>query len=329
MTADFHVAVTATGCYTPEHVMDNAELIRHLGLDTTPEWIESRTGVQSRHWMTDDQTTSDMAVEAARRIIAERGVRPEELDRIILATSSPDLPSPATATIVGRKLGSRCPAFDISAACAGFLYALDLGAASVRNGDSKVLVLAADARSRFVDKSDRRTAALFADGAGGVLLEPSAEPGLLSIQIGSEGQEHLGAHIPAGGASLPTSAETVAQGHHFLVVDEYREIYDNFIRFTREACDQALTRAGLLWDDVDTFITHQGNARIVENVAKDLGLREAQVVNQIHQHGNTSAATVPIALTESLSNGRIQPGDTVLLTAVGAGYTYGAAVVRF
>lgn len=330
ITVERHVAVTATGSYTPDLVMDNIELIDRLGLDTTPEWIEERTGVISRHWMTDDQTTSDMAAEAALRILAERDLVPADLDRIILATISPDVLSPATATIVARKLGARCPAFDVSAACAGFLFALDLGAASIRGGESKVLVLAADARSRFVDKHDRRTAVLFADGAAGVLLEPADVPGLIDIQLGTAADiEAWGAYIPAGGAQLPASADTVAQGLHHLRVDTFTNIYDHFVGLTREVCDQVLERNGLIYDDIDVFITHQGNARIVERVAKDIGLREEQVVNQIHRHGNTSGATVPIALDESIASGRIKPGDTALLTAVGAGYTFAAALVRF
>jgi 3-oxoacyl-[acyl-carrier-protein] synthase III len=323
------VAITATGYYTPAQVLDNAELIRRYGLETTPEWIEAKTGIVSRHWLDDDQTTSDMAVEAAHRVLAARDLRADELDRIILATISPDLPSPSTATIVARKLGARCPAFDVSAACAGFLYGLDLGAASIRGGEQKVLVLAADARSRFINPKDRRAAVLFADGAAGALLEPATEPGLLAISLGAEGREDMGAHVPAGGARLPASAHTVAAGKHYLVVDPSRDIFDHFVRFTRECCEQVLERTGLILDDIDVFITHQGNARMVEMVAKDLGLRDEQVVNEIHRHGNTSGASVPIALAESLAEGRIQPGHTVLLTAVGAGYTFGAAIVRF
>ena len=324
-----HVAITSTGSYTPPQVIDNAELIRRYDLDTTPEWIEDRTGIQSRHWLSDDQTTSDMAVEAARRILDARGVHPAELDRIILATISPDYPSPATATIVAHKIGARCPAFDVSAACAGFLYALELGAASVRGGDRKVLVLGADARSRFIDKRDRRTVILFADGAAGVLLEPSDQPGIVAIHLGADGVEEMGAHVPAGGARRPASAETVRDGQHYLVVDAKGDIFPNFSRLTRECCDEVLARAGLILDEVDVFISHQGNARLVEMVAKDLGLREDQVVNEIHRHGNTSGATVPIALAESVACGRIQPGHVVMLSAVGAGYTFGAALVRF
>lgn len=324
-----HVAVTATGYCTPTQVLDNHELIRRYKLNATPDWIERKTGIRTRHWLEDDQTTSDIAVEAARRVLSARGVRADQLDRIILATISPDYPSPATATIVARQLGARCPAFDISAACAGFLYGLDLAAASVRAGERNVLVLAADARSRYIDKGDRRVAVLFADGAAGALLEPADQPGLLAVHLGAEGRDDMGAHVPAGGARLPASAETVRQGLHHLVVDPSRDIYDHFVRLTRESCEVVLERAGLLLEDVDVFIAHQGNARMVEMVAKDLGLRPDTVVNEVHRHGNTAGASMPIALAEARDEGRIRPGDTVLLTAVGAGYTFGAAVVRF
>jgi 3-oxoacyl-[acyl-carrier-protein] synthase-3 len=275
------------------------------------------------------ETTSDMAVAAARRILDAAGVTARELDRIVLATISPDHPSPSTATIVARKLGARCPAFDLSAACAGFLYALDLGAASVRAGERHVLVLAADARSRFVDTSDVRSVVLFADGAAGVLLEPAEAPGLVAITLGAEGRENMGAYIPAGGAARPTTRETVAAGEHHLRVDAKREIFDLFVRYTRESCEKVLRMAGCALDDVDLFITHQGNALMVDEVLRDLGIPPERAVNEVARHGNTSGATVPIALDEALEAGRIKAGDTLLLSSVGAGYTFGAALVRW
>ena len=252
-----------------------------------------------------------------------------EVDRIILSTISPDQPSPATAIRVARLLGARCPAFDLSAACAGFLYGLDLGAAAIRGGEERVLVLAADARSRFVDPGDRRSVVLFADGAAGVLLVPSEEPGLEAIHLGAEARESPGAQIPAGGAREPASHATVDARRHFVQVDGKREIFDLFVGFTREACDAALARAGLALDDIDLFITHQGNAFMVQEVLDALGLPPERSVNDVTHHGNTSSATVPIALAEACEAGRIRPGDRVLLTSVGAGYTFGAAVHRF
>jgi 3-oxoacyl-[acyl-carrier-protein] synthase-3 len=278
--------------------------------------------------MSPGETTSDMVVAAAQRILERAGVAAAQLDRIVLATISPDQPSPSTATIAARKLGARCPAFDISAACAGFLYALDLGSMAIRAGEERVLVLAADARSRFVDRGDVRSVVLFADGAAGVLLVPGTQPGVSGVVLGAEGRERKGAQIRAGGAALPASAETVAAGEHFLRVDGKREIFDLFVRFTREAVEGVLARTQLSLDDVDLFITHQGNSFMVREVLADLGIPAERAVDDVMHHGNTSSATVPIALSEAIEAGRVGAGDTVLLTAVGAGYSFGAAVVR-
>lgn len=324
-----HAAIRAWGKHTPSQVLTNAQLIERFGLTVDSEWIESRTGIRSRHWLADGETTSDMAVAAARQILERAQVDARDLDRIVLATISPDHPSPSTATIVARKLGARCAAFDLSAACAGFLYALDSGAASIARGEQRVLVLAADARSRYVDPTDVRSIVLFADGAAGVLLEPAAKPGLVAVHVGAEGRESMGAHVPAGGAKRPASRATVDAREHFLRVDSRAEIFDLFVRFTREACTAVLARARLSLGDIDLFITHQGNALMVQAVLDDLGLPPERAVKDVAHHGNTSGATVPIALAEALDSGRIRAGSRVLLTAVGAGYTFGAAVHQF
>jgi 3-oxoacyl-[acyl-carrier-protein] synthase-3 len=321
--------IRAAGCYLPPQVLDNDALIGRFRLGVDSGWIVSRTGIRSRHWMSEDQTTSDMCVAAATQILQRAEVTARDVDRIILATISPDMPSPATATVVARKLGAACAAFDISAACAGFLYGLDLGIAAVRGGAGRVLVLAADARSRFLDPTDVRSLVLFADGAGGVLLEGSDNPGFLSVYLGAEGRERMGAHIPAGGAARPATHHTVDARLHFLKVDGRNEIFELFVRFTRQACVRALEAAGLTLDDVDLFITHQGNALMVEAVVDDLGIPPAKAVNNVAYHGNTAGASVPIALAEAIEGGHIRPGSRVLITSVGAGYTFGAAVHLF
>ena len=323
------VKIAASGCYLPPVVMDNKALIERFDLDVDEAWIESRTGIRKRHWMRPDQTTSDMAAAAAEQILERAGIQASDLDRIILATVCPDQPSPSTATIVARKIGARCAAFDLSAACAGFLYGLDLARGAIACGEQRVLVLCADARSRFVDPSDRRGTVLFADGAAGVLVVPSEEPGLLAVEIGAEGLENPGAWVPAGGASKPASAETVAAGEHYLHVDGFREIFENFKRFTREGVDRALQAAQVELSDVDVFITHQGNAFLVEEIVAELGIDPARAINDVHRHGNTSGASVAIALAEAQADGRIGPGSLVLVSSVGAGWTFGAAVHRF
>ena len=324
-----HVAIRSTGSSLPGLVLTNEELIARYQLPVDAEWIESRTGIRSRHWLEPGQTTSDLALGAARAALEQAGVEPGELDRIVLATISPDRPSPATALTVARALGARCAAFDISAACAGFLYGLDLGAASVRAGARNVLVIAADARSRYIDTSDVRSVVLFADGAGACLLGPADEPGLSEVILGAEGRESPGAHIPAGGAARPASAASVAAGEHFLKVDSRREIFELFVRFTREAVERLLERTRTSLDEVDLFITHQGNALMVHAVLEDLGIDPARAVDNVAEHGNTSGATVAIALDEARRSGRIGAGSRVLLTSVGAGYTFGAALHTF
>jgi 3-oxoacyl-[acyl-carrier-protein] synthase-3 len=322
-------AIRAWGAYTPAQVLTNEALIERFALTIDSEWIESRTGIRSRHWLSDGETTSDMAAAAALRILERARVSPKELDRIILGTISPDHPSPSTATIVARKIGARCAAFDVAAACAGFLYGLDLGAASIARGEKHVLVLGADARSRYVDTTDVRSVVLFADGAAGVLLAPAAKPGVLAVHLGAEGRENMGAHVPAGGAKRPATAETVARREHFLRVDSRQEIFDLFVRFTRESVEAVLAKSKLSLDDIDLFVTHQGNALMVQAVLDDLGIPLERAVKEVAHHGNTSGATVAIALAEALDAGRVPPGAKVLLTAVGAGYTFGAAVVQF
>lgn len=326
-----HVRIAATGCYLPPDVVTNRELLERFDLGVDEAWIEARTGILQRHWMKDGQTTSDMLTECARSVLAEAGLAPRSVERIIVLTVSPDHLSPATATIVARKLGARCPAFDVSAACAGFLYGLDLARGSIATGTQNVLVLCADARSRYIDRTDRRGTVLFSDGAAGALIVPAEEDGprLLDVVIGAEGRERMGAWVPAGGAARPASHATVDAGEHYLQVDGFREIFEHFKAFTREGVESVLARTGCTLSDVDVFITHQGNALLVREIVSDLGIDPARAINDVARHGNTSGATVPIALAEARADGRIRPGHLVLMTSVGAGWVFGAALHRF
>lgn len=321
--------IAASGCYLPPDVIDNQTLVERFGLEVDAEWIESRTGITRRHWMTPDQTTSDMAAEAGLEVLRRAEVEPGELDRIVLATISPDRISPATAVEVARKMGARCAAYDVSAACAGFLYGLDAARGAIALGEEKVLVLAADARSRFVDPTDRRGTVLFADGAAGALVVPAEEGagGIEAISLDAEGDGNLGAWIPAGGAMLPASHDTIEKGQHYVHVDGFRDIFDRFKRYTREGTGRALEKAGRTLGDVDCFITHQGNAFLVDEIVADLGVDPAKAINDVAIHGNTSGASVPIAFAEARADGRIKDGDLVLLSAAGAGWTYGAVVL--
>lgn len=326
-----NVCITSTGCYLPKLVLSNRELIDRYNLKLDEAWIESRTGIKQRHWLADDETTSDMVVAAATQILQRRNIDPQQLDRIILSTVTGDYPSPATATLVAQKLGTRCPAFDISAACTGFLYALDLGAASIRNGDQYVLVLSADARSRFIDRTDRRGAVLFADGAGGALLESSEKSGgLVSVHLGADGlRKDLGTWVPAGGTKLPLSHDALEAGLHYLHVDSLKDIFPTFIQYVQEASACALAKAHLTWDDIDLFIPHQGNAHLIRYIIDALDFPEEKTVNYVARHGNTSSATLPIALDEAFAEGRIRPGSRVMFASVGAGNVFGAAIHQF
>ena len=326
-----NVCITSTGCYLPKLKLSNRELIDRYNLDIDEAWIESRTGIKQRHWLADDETTSDMVAAAATQILQRRNIDPQLLDRIILSTVTGDYPSPATATLVAQKLGTRCPAFDISAACTGFLYGLDLGAACVRNGDQYVLVLSADARSRYIDRSDRRGSVLFADGAGGALLENSElSGGLVSVHLGADGlRKELGTWVPAGGTRHPLSHEALDAGLHYLHVDSLKDIFPIFIQYVEEATDQALTKAGLTWDDIDLFIPHQGNAHLIRYIIEALNFPEEKTINYVARHGNSSSATLPIALDEAFTEGRIRPGSKVMFASVGAGNVFGAAIHQF
>lgn len=310
-------------------MLTNAELVERYQLSVDAAWIERQTGILSRHWMEEGQVTSDMVAHAGRALLEASETSPSQVDLFVLATVCPDHPSPSTASIAARKLGLRCPAFDLSAACAGFLYGLEIGVNAIVAGrKQRVLVIAADARSRYVDPRDHRALVLFADAAAGVLLAPSARPGLLALHTGAEGRASMGAWVPAGGTARPTSAETLEAGEHYVQVDGKAEIFERFVEYTRETCEAALSMAGLTFADIDVFITHQGNARMVERTVDALGIDPAKAINRIARHGNVSGASVPLALSEAVSSGRIRQGDIVMLTSVGAGYTFGAAIYR-
>lgn len=324
-----YTTIAGMGRCTPEQIWSNEALVARYGLSVDAAWIERKTGILERHWLRPGEATSDLAAGAARAALAAASLRPSDVDLFVLATVCPDHPSPSTATIVARKIGLSCPAFDLSAACAGFLYGLEVAASAIESGRKRrALVIAADARSRYLDPKDHRALVLFADGAAGALLVPSERPGLLSVYTGADGQENMGAWVPAGGTARPTSPETVAAGEHYVHVDGKEEIFERFVAYTRHACAEALAMAGLALSDIDLFVTHQGNARMVERTVAALGIDPARAINSIARHGNVSGATVPLALSEAIEQGRISEGGTALLTSVGAGYTFGAAVWR-
>jgi 3-oxoacyl-[acyl-carrier-protein] synthase-3 len=321
--------ITSLGTFVPEKVLTNADLAKIV--DTSDEWVRTRTGIERRHVVEPGTPTSELIVPAARAALRRRGIGPEELDLIIVATVTPDMVFPATACIVQDKLGaSGAWGFDVSAACSGFLYALTMGAQFIQTGaHQKVLVVGADVMTSIVNYEDRSTCILFGDGAGAVLLEPGEDgSGILDFghEVDGSGASYL--HMPAGGSLRPATHETVDQKLHY-VKQEGATVFKYAVRKCADSAEELLLRNDFTGTDVDLFVAHQANIRIVEAVQRRLGLSEEKVVKNIHEYGNTTAATIPLALATALDEKRVDEGDLVLLTAVGAGFTAGSVLVRW
>jgi len=328
-SATTRAAITALGCYVPERVLTNADLEKIV--DTSDEWIRTRTGIRERHVAPPGTPTSELALPAAREALERRGVGADELDLIIVATVTPDMIFPATACVLQDKLQARKAwAFDISAACSGFLYALTMGAQFVQTGaHRKVLVVGADMMSSIIDYKDRTTCVLFGDGAGAVLLEPATDgTGILDFFHEVDGSGACYLNMPAGGSARPASHETVDQRMHFVRQDG-PHVFKYAVRKFAEASHVVLERNRLTPRDVDLFVAHQANLRIIEAARERLGLPEEKVVKNIDRYGNTTAATIPLALATALDERRLRKGDLVLLASVGAGLTVGATLVRW
>ena len=317
--------VTGVGGYLPERVVTNAELSTRV--DTTDEWIRERTGIHQRHQAADDQPVSDLAVEAARRALEAAGRTPADVDLIIVATTTPDLTFPAVAAIVQRKLG--CPigiAFDVQAVCSGFVYALSVADGFVaRNRAKCALVIGAETMTRLMDWTDRTTCVLFGDGAGAVVLEPgegegtTADRGLLGLALRADGTKQDLLYVDGG---VSTNRQT---GYLRMLGNQ---VFRHAVVNISEAVTAAAADAGVEVSDVDWFIPHQANQRILEGVAKRLGIDETKVISTVAIHANTSAASIPLALDHGIKDGRIKPGQLLLLEAMGGGLTWGACVLR-
>ncbi|MGH9535907.1 MAG: beta-ketoacyl-ACP synthase III [Terriglobales bacterium] len=330
MLPPLRAKITALGTYVPPRVLSNQDLERMV--ETNDEWIVTRTGIHERRLVGPGQATSDMALEAARACLAERGVGPEAVEILLVATVTPDMLFPSTACLVQDRLGARCWGFDVLAACSGFLYALATGAQFIASGaHRRVLVVGADAMSSIINYQDRATCILFGDGAGAVLLEPAAPgecAGLLDYQYQIEGMGGGSLYMPAGGSRRPASAETVAEGLHYVHQDG-GTVFKYAVRKMEEVCRQVLQRNGLTAADVDCFIPHQANRRIITATTERLGLPEERVLINIGKYGNTTAGTIPLGMADARAQGLLRPGALVLLAAVGAGYTAGAALLRW
>jgi 3-oxoacyl-[acyl-carrier-protein] synthase-3 len=328
MSRQRHATVAGVGSRLPERIVTNAEFERTL--DTSDEWIRERTGIAARHVAADGETTSDLAVGAARIALETAGVAPEQLDLIVCATCTPDTPIPAAAVWVQRKLGVTAPAFDVNGACAGFSYALSTGTAFVESGQADtVLVMGAEVMSRIMDNTDRTTCVLFGDGAGAVVLRPSESGGVLGSVLGADGTAAEILLIPAGGSARPASHETVDARDHSIRMPKGREVFKRAVVEMATACRQLLEKSGFTPDDVDVLIPHQANARIMIAVAERLGIGLDRAIVDVETVGNTSAASIPIALDRAWRAGRVREDDLVLLTSFGAGLSWGANLIRW
>ncbi|MFN2545271.1 MAG: beta-ketoacyl-ACP synthase III [Actinomycetota bacterium] len=320
--------ITGWGRAVPDRVVTNEELADSLGVDT--DWIVRRTGIRERRIAGPHERTSSLAVRAGKRALARAGVQPQDLDLVVVATTTPDRMCPATAPLVQLALGAgKAGAFDLNAACAGFMHGLAVCSSFIASGAMRrCLVIGAEVLSRFVDWNDPSTCVLFGDGAGAVVLERTDEAaGLLSVDLGADGTGYSLITIPAGGSERPASAATLEEGH--LIHMDGREVFRAAVRTMAASSERALRDAGLEPADIDLFICHQANQRIVSACAERLGLDNERVVSNVARYGNTSAASVPIALSEAADEGRLQPGSTLVLTAIGAGLVWGTGVVRW
>jgi 3-oxoacyl-[acyl-carrier-protein] synthase-3 len=317
------------GSYVPERILTNADLEKLVA--TTDEWITTRTGIKERRLAAPDEFTSDLAARAAQQALERGRLTADQIDLIIVATITPDMPFPATACLVQQKLGAtRAAAFDLEAACSGFIYGLEIGQQFImsRTYDT-VLVIGAEKLSSIVDWSDRNTCVLFGDGAGAVILQnrPNAH-GLLAVCMGADGAKAGLLSLPGGGSRHPATSETVASRLHYLRMDG-KETFKNAVNAMYQAASQVLRRSDLRIEDIRCVIPHQANQRIIDAVSTRLGARPDQLFVNLHKYGNTSAASVAIALDEAVQTGRIQPGDLILLMVFGAGLTWGAAVIEW
>jgi len=322
-------AIVGWGMYVPERVVTNEDLAQMM--DTSDEWIRTRTGIERRHWAPDHQATASMAIEAGRQALEVADADPLDIGLILLATMTPDYGTPSTACLVQSGLGAvHAGAVDLNAGCSGFVYALTLAHAAIASGQEEmVLVIGADTMTRIVDRQDRSTAVLFGDGAGAVLLRASdGGAGVLATILGADGSGADLLKVPAGGSALPASAESLAAREHYLTMDGH-QVFRFATRVLPRVIERVAERAGLEIGDIDWIIPHQANARILEATARRLRLDLARFYTNIQEYGNTSAASVPIALCEAVRKGHVIPGQILVLAGFGAGLTWAAAAVRW
>ena len=322
-----HAAIIGVGSYLPDQRLTNIQL--ESLVDTSDDWITSRTGISERRLAAEGQATSDLAVEAAHRAILDAGLQANEIDLLVVGTSSPDMIFPSTAALAQAKLGLGCASLDVMAACTGFVFALQHATCAIESGRVRTaLVVGADALTRHVDFTDRATCVLFGDGAGAVALQASEEPGVLGVDLGTDGAGADVLSIPAGGSAMPCTPHALEAGlHHVQMMGS--EVFKFAVRVIPETTERALAASGRTVQDLAWLIPHQANQRILDTVADRLGMPHERVFSNIALTGNTSAASIPLALDDLYTSGNLRPGDLLALVGFGAGLTWGAAVVRW
>jgi len=322
--------ITALGTYVPPRLLTNDDLEKLV--ETSNEWIMERTGIRERHIADKGVATSDLALEAAKRALAERGLAPSDLDALFVATVTPDMLFPSTACLVQHKLGAKGAwGFDLSAACSAFVYALQTGAQFIATGaHKKVMVIGADVMSSIIDYTDRATCVIFGDGAGAVVLEPAEDDsvGIIDFIHEVDGSGGCSLYMPGGGSLHPSSQETVEKRMHYVHQDG-QAVFKFAVRKQADVCERILKRNGLRGSDIDAFIPHQANRRIITATADRLGLKPESVIINIDRYGNTTAGTIPLAMDTARQEGKLKKGDLVLLASVGAGFTVGATLLRW
>jgi 3-oxoacyl-[acyl-carrier-protein] synthase-3 len=322
------VGLTGIGAYAPEQVLTNADLEGMV--DTSDEWIFTRTGIKERRIASTEQAASDLALPAARAALDQAGVDPEELDLVVVATATPDMLFPATAAIVADTLGARnAAAYDLLAGCTGFVYALSQAYGAVATGLSKkALVIGAEVLSRITNWEDRSTCILFGDGAGAAVVQPIGEGGIVGFELGADGSGGPDLCVPAGGSRLPASSEALDEELQFIKMNG-PEVFRFATRVMVTSAEELLAVCGAGIDDIDLYVPHQANKRIVDHAVKNLGLDPDKVLMNIDRFGNTSSASIPICLAEAQAEGRLEEGTRVLMSAVGAGLTWGSAYLTW
>ena len=321
--------ITATAKYLPKRTLTNLDLEKMV--DTSEEWILSRTGIEKRHLVSKGEATSDMCKEVALELIKKSGMNPEDIDLILIATSTPDVPVVSTAALVQDKIGAKNAwGYDIVAACTGFVYALETGAKFVESGKYKnVLVIGADTMSSIIDYTDRNTCVIFGDGAGGVLLQPSNNDcGVLDSILMTDGSGHKYLTVPAGGSLNPASKETLDKGMHYVYQDG-KTVFKFAVKNMADVSKEILDNNNIAGEDLKLFIPHQANKRIIDAAAKRCGLTEDQVLININKYGNTTAGTIPIALDDAVEANMLEKGDLVLFAAFGGGFTWGSMLIKW